>query len=608
MRRGGGIFTGRGAARGDDADDLAGASDWRLLRRFVPFLWPHRHLVGWALLTLALSMPFVVAVPDLVRRAVDGPLRDQESGGLGWVILLIVGVLAAKFALDAWHQWVVSLLGQRVMSDLRRRAFDHLLRLHPGYYDRTPTGWLVTRITGDIETMHQLLTQGLVISLGDLASLLVIAGYLWWTHASLAAVTLAPVPVMWVLMWWFQPQARAVHRRARTALARISAHLHESVEGIRALKALRAEASATDQMRERLAAFRAANLDAVRIYSWYFPAVDFVAWSALALLLVLGGRWVAGASITSGEFFAFWLLAERFFEPIRQLTNRAGVLQAALTGAERLGRVLDERPAIADPARPEPPPRDHAVEFRGVTFDYGRGGAPVLDEVSFGAAPGETVALVGHTGAGKSTVLALCARFYDAKAGAVVLGGADVRALPVAEVRARMAYAPQDPVLVGATVGAAIGFDGADGDARAEAALRRLGAEDLLARLPQGVATPLADRGESLSAGERQLCSLARALATGAPILLLDEALSQVDPETEARALAGLRASAGDRVILVAAHRLATIQDADQILVFHRGRLVERGTHRALIATQGRYRTLYELQRLDALLAERTAS
>lgn len=599
-----GMNTAQRRAQDAEAEDPESSGDWRLLTRFAPFLWPHRWTAVLSVLLLTLGSPFVLAGPEAVRRVFDGPMvtgnLDETLPIIGLFLLAAFGGLVFMLL----QQWSLAALGQRVVSDLRRKAFNHLLDLHAGYYDRTPTGWLVTRITSDIETMNQLLTQGIVVTLGDLVQLAVIAAYLFYVNASLAAVTLVTVPLMAWMMWRFRPAARAAHRRSRTALARISGFLHESCDGIRAIKALRAEARTVEQMSVRMGDFLDANLGLVRLYALLFPKIDLISTLATALLLYVGGGAVIRGELSYGEFIAFWLLAQRFFEPIRQLTSRAGILQSALTGAERLGSILDQDPAIKDaPAGGTVPPREaSAVAFEAVQFTYGRGDALILDDVSFHAAPGETVALVGHTGAGKSTVLALIPRFYDVARGRVTVGGLDVREWTRGNLRGRIAYAPQDPVMVGVSVGDAIRF-GTGSAADAEAALRAIGGGDLLERLPRGLDTALAERGENLSAGERQMCSLARALMTHAPVLLLDEALSQVDPETEARALAGLRAAAADRVVIVAAHRLATIQHADQILLFHQGRLDEQGTHQQLIARDGRYRRLFDLQRLDALLA-----
>jgi ABC-type multidrug transport system fused ATPase/permease subunit len=589
-----------------EAEDPDAGGDWRLLLRFLPFVRPHAWLAAVSLLFLGLTLPFTLVTPEIVRRVLDGPMATGDVSGLLALIGLLLAAVAGGLVLSVFHQWSLQSLGQRVMSDLRRTAFNHLLELHPGYYDRTATGWLVTRITSDIETMNQLLTQGLVITLGDLSMLAAIAGYLFYLDAPLAAITLLPAPVLFWVMWRFRPHARAVHRRARAALARISGHLHESCDGIRAIKALRAEGRAVAEMETRMGDFLSANLDAIRLYAVFFPKIDLISTVTTALLLFVGGGLVLERNLTFGEFLVFWLLAHRILEPIRQLTNRAAILQSALTGAERLGSILDEAPAITDPAGGAETPADSAVAFESVVFSYGRGGEPVLADVTFRAEPGQTVALVGHTGAGKSTVLALIPRFYDAQQGRVTLGGRDVKGWTREALRSRIAYAPPDPVLVGETVGEAIRF-GTGSAADAEAALRAVGGGELLERLPRGLQTPLSERGESLSAGERQLCSRARALLTQAPVLLLDEALSQVDPETEARALAGLRAAAADRVLVVAAHRLATIQDADRILLFHRGRLDEAGTHQELIQADGRYRRLYDLQRLDALLGQDAA-
>ncbi|MCI0341882.1 MAG: ABC transporter ATP-binding protein/permease [Planctomycetales bacterium] len=575
------------------------AADGRLLRRFARFLRPHAGWVGVALGSLLLSLPFVLAAPVLIRTAVDGPIRTGDADGLARVTALLLAALAAELLLRGVHQWALQVVGTRVMADLRRAVHGHLLRLSPGFHDRTPTGVLVTRVTNDVEQLNALLTQGVVLSLADLATLVVIAGYLFGTAPGLAAATLATTPAMLVLVARFRPRAREAHRRARAAVAALSAHLHESCAGIATLKALRAEPQAGAEMDRRTGEYLEANLDATRLYATFLPAVELVSAGSVALLLWSGGGDVLAGALTRGDFYAFFLLAIRFFEPIRQLAQRSGLLQSALAGAERIASVLDSVPEVHEPRDLLPPPaRRGEVELRGVSFAY-RPDAPVLAGVSFRVGPGETVALVGPTGGGKSTALHLCERFYDAGEGAVLVDGEDARRLGLGDLRGRLALAPQDPHLLGATLAEAVGLDGADGRARAAAALRALGAEEWLARLPGGLDAPLSERGANLSAGERQLLSLARALAADTPVLLLDEALSDVDPETERRALTGLRRAARGRTILLVAHRLTTARFADRILVVHRGRVVEEGSHGSLLERDGIYRRLVRLQELE---------
>jgi ABC-type multidrug transport system fused ATPase/permease subunit len=489
--------------------------------------------------------------------------------------------------------------GQLVMRDLRDALFAHLQRLEVAWFSRTPAGRIITRLTNDVEALNELFTSGLVDILADLALLGGIAGILFSMDWRLALVAFAVLPFMILLSAWFRSRARSIYREVRSRIAAINTHLQEHLAGMSVVQLARAEARTSATFRELDASYRDVNIRGVFYYAVFYPMVELLIATGMAMLLVAGGIWSYKGTLSLGVLVAFLQYVQRFFRPIGDLAENYNILQASFAAAERLHALLQTEPMLLQPAAPiAPPPRLATLALDGVWFAYDEE-RWVLKDVSLAAAAGERLAVVGHTGAGKSTLVNLLLRFFDVQRGAVLVDGADVRTWDVAELRRRFAVVLQEVDCFAGSVreNVALGRPGI-GDARIRWALEQVGAGALLDRLPQGLDTTLGERGTGLSIGERQLVSFARALVGDPEFLLLDEATSSVDPLTEAVIQHALERLLAERTSLIIAHRLATVVGCDRVLVVHGGRLVEQGRHEDLLARGGLYRTLYDLQLL----------
>ncbi len=599
-------------------DDLRGASyDARLARRLLAYVRPYVGLASGAVLLLCVDGVLQLAGPALTRWVVDVALPAGDVAGVQRAALLFVGVLLTQFALGFGDTVLTALLGQRVMRDLREAVFARLQRLPVAYFDRQPVGRLVTRVTSDVEALNELFTSGVVAGLGDLFTLLAIAGMMFVVDWRLALTALAAVPLVVLVSRAFQSRVRTAYREIRTQLARINAFLQERLTGMRVVQAFGREQAEE----RRFAALNRSHLDAhlrsIRIYSLYFPVVEVLTTIALAAVLVAAAGRVGGHDLSVGTVAAFIQLVRRFFQPLQDLSEKYNILQAAMAAAERTFGLLDtpvgdERPESGPGTRvsgtdrgPSPESRVVApitVRFDDVWFHYGDPSpAPewVLRGVSFTARPGETLALVGHTGAGKSTIVNLLMRFYEPQRGRITIAGADgvaldVRDLALSELRGLIGHVQQDIFLFAGDVASNVRL--ANPRADVDAALAAVGADRIVARLPGGLAYPLGERGASLSVGERQLLAFARAVAADPAVLLLDEATSAIDSESEAQIQDALARLMLGRTTIAIAHRLTTIVDAAQILVLHHGQVVERGTHAELLGRRGLYERLYRLQ------------
>jgi len=528
-------------------------------------------------------------------------LPAEGAGGLVSLAGLYLLSLVLGALLLAAQGRTMMMTGQLVMRDLRGELFAHLQRLELAWFNRTPTGRVITRLTSDVEALNEIFTSGLVDILADLVLLGGIAGVLFALDWRLALVAFSVLPFMVLLSTWFRRRARTIYREVRTRLAAINTHLQEHVAGISAVQLARAEARTHSRFVAIDAAHRDVNVRGVFYYAIFYPGVELLTACGLAALLALGGVWSASGTVSLGVLIAFLQYVQRFYRPISDLAENYNVLQASLAAAERLHDLLETRPQVASAAAPAPAPeRLGTLALRGVSFAY-EPGQWVLRDVDLAVRHGERIAVVGHTGAGKSTLVNLLLRFYDPQEGAVVVDGVDARVWDLAALRRRFAVVLQEVDCFAGTIreNVALGRPGID-DARVRWALEQVQAGPMLSRLPGGVDTVIGERGAGLSAGERQLVSFARALVADPEFLILDEATAGVDAVTEHAIRQALDRLLAGRTSLVIAHRLATVVGCDRVLVLHAGRLVEQGTHETLLAQGGLYRTLYDLQLLGA--------
>jgi ATP-binding cassette subfamily B protein len=593
--------------------------DRQLLRWLLTWIRPFRLRVAGAVLLVLAGAPLQLVGPFLTAAAIDLYLRPERTGaahkvlallhalrlpdaggaGLAVLALLYLISLAAGAALLVAQARTMLTTGQLVMRDLRDALFDHVQTLDLAWFARTPAGRVITRLTTDVEALNELFSSGLVDILTDLVLLCGIAVMLFALEWRLALVAFAVLPLMVVLSLWFRHRARDIYREVRTRVAAINTFLQEHLAGMSVVQLARAEARTAAEFRATDAAHRDANIRGVFYYAFFYPTVELLIALGVAGLLIAGGAWSRSGTISLGVLVAFLQYVQRFFRPIGDLAENYNVLQASFAAAERLQALLAVTPALTSPAIPaEDPPRLARFELRGVSFAY-EAENWVLRDLNFAAQPGDRLALVGHTGAGKSTVLNLLLRFYDPQRGSIFVDGVDARAWDLARLRRRCAVVLQEIDCFAGSLrdNIALGRPAVD-DGRIVWALEQVGAGPMLARLPNGLDTVLGERGSGLSVGERQLVSFARALVGDPEFLFLDEATSSVDPLTEAVIQNALDRLLRGRTALIIAHRLATVVGCDRVLVLHAGRLVEEGRHEELLARGGLYKTLYDLQLL----------
>jgi ATP-binding cassette subfamily B protein len=582
----------------DDQDLPATGYDAALLRRLLRYLRPYRWLAVAALLLLLFQSGLALVGPRLTEHALDVAIPHQDLGVLGLLAGLYIITLLLELVAEYGGLLLTTFVGQRVMYDLRMEIFAQLQRLSVSYFDRNPVGRLMTRVTSDVETLNELFSSGVVTIFGDVFTLLAIMAMMLVIDVKLALVTFSVIPLVWLTAAIFRRSVRDAFRDIRYRLARLNAYLQERLSGMRVVQLFGREEASAERFAELNRDHLAAHLRSITIYAIFFPVVEVLTAVAMALLLWYGGLRVLEGTLTVGILAAFIQYTRRFFQPLQDLSEKFNLLQSAMASSERVFALLDQPVAVPEPVSPRPLPRPlrGEVRFEGVWFRYSADGPWVLRDVTFVASPGKTVALVGHTGAGKTTVVNLLLRFYDPDRGRITVDGVDIRELSTADLRSAIGFVQQDlflftgDILHNLTLGAPITAEAA------RRAAERVGADRFIDRLPSGYDHRLVERGRNLSVGERQLLSFARALALDPRILVLDEATSSVDAEAEAqiqRAIAELMAG---RTSLVVAHRLSTILHADEILVMHHGEIRERGTHRELLAAGGLYERLYQLQ------------
>jgi ATP-binding cassette subfamily B multidrug efflux pump len=637
-------------------DDVAGkAYDSRLMRRLLTYLRPYKLQVAISAVATILKAASDSAGPLLVMVAVDTYMAAKSPEQLPWLarqlshlpvppmrgITLIAGIylgaLLLTFLLELLQTYLMQWTGQKVMFDMRSQIFRHLQNMSPAFYDRNPVGRLVTRLTSDVDALNEMFTSGVLAIFEDVFTLAFIVGIMIYKSWPLALLTLAVIPAILFVTRIFRARVRDSYRRQRAATAKINSFTQEYVSGMSVVQLFNRERRAFNAFSAVNAENKRAWTDAIFAYAWYYPVVEFLSSTAIALILWCGGNAVLHnttflaahpllsrapgffGTVSIGVLIGFIQYAQRFFRPIMDLSEKYNILQAAMAASERVFKLIDTQPTIVSPAHPVPGNVTGSVEFRNVWFTYDQRAAAnngerstdnglvpdpdiewILRGVSFTIAAGETAAIVGHTGAGKTTIISLMMRFYDIQAGQILIDGVDIRDQDLTALRRRFGVVLQDPFLFTGTIADNIRLGSSwITDQALENAAEEVNVADFIRTLPAGFDEPVRERGATLSTGQKQLISFARALAHAPAILILDEATSSVDTDTEHRVRLALTRMITGRTSVLIAHRLSTVQSADTILVMHKGQLRERGTHQQLLTQRGLYWKLYQLQYKD---------
>jgi ATP-binding cassette subfamily B protein len=624
------------AAQQQDDDVVGKAYDARLMRRLLTYLYPYKWVAAISLVAILIKATCDVLGPYLTEVAIDrymtahpSPksaflarwLSSDPATGITQIALIYLGSLLLSYLFEFIQTYLMQWTGQKIMFDMRKQIFGHLQTMHVGFYDRNPVGRLVTRLTSDVDALNELFTSGVFAIFEDV---FVLAGIVfvmlrmkWW----LALLAFAVLPLIFIATRIFRKYVRDSYRRIRTAIARINSYTQEHITGMSLVQLFNRQDRAFRDFeavnRTHMEAFK----DSILAYALYYPAVELFSSTAIAMVIWVGGRGVMRGAVTVGVLVAFIQYSQRFFRPIQDLSEKYNILQAAMAASERVFRLIDTKPEIVSPAHPKEGDHSGSIEFRDVWFTYQR-----LDEetaariarcsekelaamhdvewilrgVSFSVDANQTAAIVGHTGAGKTTIISLMMRFYDIQHGSILVDGVDVREHDLRKLREHFGVVLQDPFLFSGTIGSNIRL-GTERitDAQMELAAEQVNVHDFITTLPNGYNEELRERGNSLSTGQKQLINFARALAHNPRILILDEATSSVDTDTEIRVRMALERMIEGRTSVVIAHRLSTVQRADTILVMHKGQLRETGTHQELLTHRGLYWKLYQLQYKD---------
>ena len=586
-----------------DEEVLGKAYDARLMRRLIRYLRPYRKQVLIAFVLLVIDAALETIPPLLTMLAIDKYIAASNTAGLGVVAGLYLLTLAAKFLTEFVQALTLQRTGQRIMFDMRMEIFTHLQRLSPSFYDRNPVGRLITRVVTDVDVLNELFSSGLVSVFGDIFTLLGIIVAMMILDWRLALVTMAVIPVIGLATAIFRARARDSYRRVRIAIAKINTFLNEHISGMSIVQLYNREKKSAAKFAGINEEHRLANMDSVLAYSWFYPVIELLSSIALGLIIWYGGGRMIQGAIELGALVAFIQYSERFFRPIADLSEKYNILQSAMASSERVFSLLDTKVEISSPAEAIVPKEISAgdIEFRNVWFSYNPSSTEdwVLRDVSFHVRPGESVAIVGHTGAGKTTATSLLLRFYDVQRGEILLDGRNITSLDLSYLRRTFAVVLQDVFLFSGTLESNIRLGSDIPNERILAAARDANLMPFIESLPNGLQHQVNERGTTLSVGQRQLLAFARALAHDPRVLILDEATSSVDTETEIQIRQAIDRLMQGRTSIVIAHRLSTIQKCDKILVMHKGRVREAGTHQELLAQRGLYYKLYQLQYKD---------
>lgn len=625
----------------NEEEVLGKAYDSKLMKRLLGYLRPYRVQATVAFVAILFKAGCDVIGPYLMKIAIDKYLAHRPGGGhgfldrflsadpmrgIGQISAIFISVLLFGFLLDFLQTYYMQWTGQKVMFDLRSQLFRHVQRMHVAFFDKNPVGRLVTRVTSDVDALNEMFTAGVVSIFEDVFVLAGIMGIMLYMSWKLALITFAVLPVILYCTLIFRTKVRDSYRRIRTAIARINSYLQEHITGIVPLQLFNREQRAFEQFEKVNAMHMDAFKDAIMAYAVYYPIVEFLSALAIAAVIWFGGGSVLRNAVTIGTLVAFMQYAQRFFRPIQDLSEKYNVLQSAMAASERIFKLIDTEPEIVSSEHPQTPQGPGRIEFDHVWFAYRvvppvdetvavgeKSHTPqpkpgdwewVLRDVSFTLEPGETIAVVGHTGAGKTTIISLLMRFYDVQRGSIRIDGVDIREMDLNDLRRRFGVVLQDPFLFTGTIQDNIRLGSKwITDERVQRAAEEVNVADFIRALPEGFRSKVRERGSTLSTGQKQLISFARALAHDPKILILDEATSSVDTETEFKVREALTRMVEGRTSLIIAHRLSTIQRADKIVVMHKGEVRELGSHQQLLANRGIYYKLYQLQYKDQELA-----
>jgi ATP-binding cassette subfamily B multidrug efflux pump len=583
-----------------DEEVLGKAYDSRLMRRLVTYLRPYKAYVAAALLLILFESALEVTFPWLTKIAIDQHIANANIPGLAVIAGVYILLLCIRFVSTSAQSFVLQNTGQKIMYDMRAQVFRHLHTLAPSFYDKNPVGRLITRVVTDVDVLNEMFSAGIVSIFGDIFTLLGIMIAIMLMDWQLGLVTMSVVPLIALATAMFRIKARDSYRRVRIAIAKINAFLQEHITGMPVVQLYNRERKSFKKFDEINREHLLANVDGIWAYAWFYPAIELLSSIAIALIIWYGGGKVIQGSIQIGVLVAFAQYSTRFFQPIQDMSEKYNILQSSMASSERLFKLLDTPAAIINlPGAMKPAvPAQGAIEFRNVWFAYNDEDW-VLRDVSFQVNPGESVAIVGHTGAGKTTTTSLLTRFYDIQKGEILLDGHNIAQLDLGYLRSSFAVVLQDVFLFSGTMESNIRLGSPISRERVEAAVEDVNLAPFLRGLPLGLDHPVNERGTTLSAGQRQLLAFARALAHDPRILILDEATSSVDTETELQIRKAIDRLMEGRTCIIIAHRLSTIQRCNKIIVMHKGRVRESGTHQQLLALRGIYYKLYQLQYKD---------
>lgn len=572
------------------------ALDTGILRRVFGLIRPYR---GQFYLSIVLTIGVAVvgpAIPLLIQQTIDHQIMELDFSGLQWMALAILGLLLLQGLVNYWQTYLTNNLGQNAIMHLRNNVFDHVLEFRSRVFDRTPIGTLITRTISDVEKVADIFAQGLINIIGDLLQVIVILAILFWMDWEMTLVMLSIFPFLLLSSYLFQQKVKVAFQQVRTQVSRLNAFLQEHITGMQIIQVFGREKDEKGRFERINAEHRDANVRSVLYYSIFFPVIEILSAAAIALIVWYGSKEILAGSLEFGEVTAFILYINMLFRPIRQIADKFNTLQMGMVASERIFRVLNVDDSIPDEGKLQPHALEGHIEFRNVWFAYN----PeewVLKDVSFEVKPGQTLAIVGSTGAGKTTIINLLNRLYDIQKGSICLDGQDIREYDLSHLRKNIGVVLQDVFLFSDTIRNNIRLYNPDiTEEQFYEATRLVGAEKFIDRLPNDFDYQVQERGSTLSAGQRQLISFIRAVIQDPRVLILDEATSSIDNETEDLIQHAIEVLLKGRTSIVIAHRLSTIQAADQILVMDHGQIVERGTHQELLAKGGAYKRLYQLQ------------